>query len=148
MAAKKHKNSSFVVGNCFDLPFIGDVFDVALSINAPVSGDGISRVLAVDGVYLRIFPGTSHLLEIKQQIYATPKPAETEVIDISPLTHVTRKQVAFTISPTGESIFDLLLMTPFYWHATEQQQRAFREMENLTVSVEFFIDVYRNLIAD
>lgn len=143
MAAKIDKRCLYAVASNSDLPFQDKSFDVIFSINAPVYESEITRILKDDGIYVRLAPAGNHLLELKKLIYIEPRPHDEEVTSFKSLQHDQRDIVDFEIQLSEGEPYDLLSMTPYYWHASEEAQTHVKSLKSLRSPASFSIDIYR-----
>jgi len=143
MAAKVDKHCDYAVATNSDLPFLDKSFDVIFSINAPVYESEIVRTLKDDGLYVRLAPAGNHLWELKKIIYKEPRPHDEGVTSFESLQHEQREIVDFEIQLSEGEPYDLLSMTPYYWHTSEEAQAQIKNLKSLTSPASFSIDIYR-----
>lgn len=143
MAAKKDKTCHYAVASNNELPFLTDSFKVIFSINAPVYEEEVKRILRDDGVYIRIFPAGSHLFELKKLVYQEPRKHDDEIMLFNGLKHEQREKIEFNIQLGEGEAFDLLSMTPYYWHASEEAQAQVKQLSGLVSPASFNVDIYR-----
>lgn len=143
MAAKKYRDCSFYVGSSQELPFVDDSFAGVFNINAPINAAEIVRILRPGGLYLRVFPGEEHLFDLKRLIYSEPRLHPVDIMPVEGMQHIKRDTAEFSFEAKGDAVFNLLMMTPYYWHATEQQQKDIKAMTKLALEARFVFDLYR-----
>lgn len=146
LAAKKYKQCQFAVASSQELPFLCQSIGLVFNINSPINSEEIVRVLKDEGIYLRISPEANHLWTLKTHVYDEPRPHTGEPIEISGLQFQQRETVAFDMVVEKAFIADLLLMTPYYWHARADQQQAIGALSKLVTPAGFYIDVYKKVL--
>jgi 23S rRNA (guanine745-N1)-methyltransferase len=141
-AAKKYPLNHFAVASTFQLPLTNNSQDTVLQIFAPSSEQEIHRVLKKGGIWITVNPASQHLHKIKQALYDNP--TEHKNRESMPegfeLSH--QSNLSFTFELTDASQREnLLMMTPYYWTATEQKKQGL--INNLPeVTTDFDIRVF------
>lgn len=142
MAAKRYREALFVVANLKErLVFADAAFQVVLNIFAPRNAQEYARVLASGGLLAVVIPGPAHLLQLcsalhllnieqnKQQHVVEQFADEFDLIASMPLAyevHLTRAEIALAV-----------MMTPNYWHLSEEMRRNMAGMMEMRTQVEF-----------
>ena len=49
------------------------------------------------------------------------------------------------ITVNGADIFDLLTMTPYYWHSSADQQKKLWSLDQLITPIHFYLRVYQKV---
>jgi len=142
MAAKRYREVLFVVANLKErLVFADAAFQALLNIFAPRNAQEYARVLAPDGLLVVVIPGPAHLLQLrtalhllsieqdKQQHIVEQFADQFELIATVPL--------AYEIHLSGAEIALAVMMTPNYWHLSEETRRSMAEMTEIRTQVEF-----------
>ncbi|MDQ7026941.1 MAG: methyltransferase domain-containing protein [Anaerolineae bacterium] len=146
-AAKGYRNVEFAVGSAMNLPILDNSVDIMLSIFAPLDIAEAVRVIKKDGLLVKVRPNSNHLFELKQLLYDTPQTHDISALlsDMSDrLRGIHSEAVTYTLQIANiEHIQALLQMTPYYWHATSVQQNQVSKLEELQVTADFRIDIYR-----
>jgi 23S rRNA (guanine745-N1)-methyltransferase len=124
-AAKKYPALNFAVASSFKLPKSDESVDAIIQIFAPSRHVEIARLLKPHGLWLRVTPGASHLLELKQGLYdkAILHEAQSQV----PEGFVQLESESLTFKLTLNDVKsreNLLMMTPFYWSAQASERPA------------------------
>lgn len=126
LAARRHRDSRFAVASSYVAPFDDAVVDAALTVFAPRHFPELFRVVRPGGVVVVASPGPDHLSGLKAQLYATPRRHDVRA-------HVSgdggpepewRERVRFELSLPPAHAVGVLQMTPYWWHATAEQQDA------------------------
>ena len=53
-------------------------------------------------------------------------------------------EIKSVVTVKGADIFDLLTMTPYYWHSTAEQQQQLASLDQLITPIHFYLRVYKN----
>lgn len=135
MAAKRQPECTWTVGSAYRLPYLDGAFDSALNVFAPLCMAEVARVLKPGGQVIWVGPGPNHLNQLAALVYNVVKPHHA-----SPppeLADAPRHRVAFSMQLAGPELSDLLAMTPYYWSASEEKQRAIADSPSIQVDAEF-----------
>lgn len=141
-AAKKYPENHFAVASTFQLPLESCSQDAVLQIFAPSSEQEVHRVLKNGGIWITVNPASQHLHQIKQALYDTP--TEHKIRELLPegfeFSHQTNLSLTFLLTDASQRE-NLLMMTPYYWTATEQKKQDL--INNLSeVTTDFDIRVF------
>jgi len=145
LSAKSVTEASIAVASSFQLPVIDQTVDVLLRVFSPGSIEEVARVLKLGGEFWRVVPGPRHLFELKQALYEDVRlhelpesPKGFEPLESIPL--------SFVMSlASAEVIEQLLQMTPFVWHGSEQGKARLQESSELSVTADFVLQRYRKV---
>lgn len=141
-AAKKYPDNAFAVASTYHLPVQSQSQNAVLQIFAPSSEQEIHRVLKTQGIWITVNPAANHLNQLKQALYDSP--TENKDHSAVPEGFVLSKQqnLSFDVQLTTEAAREnLLMMTPYYWSATQEKKQAL--IHNLQlVTTDFDIRVY------
>ncbi|MEL6407382.1 MAG: putative RNA methyltransferase [Chloroflexota bacterium] len=144
-AAKRDPASTFTVASIYDLPLLENSVDCLTRIFAPKSYSEFARVLKDDGTLITVVPANDHLREIKAIIYDTPE-AHTPETDPERDTLFMEQdsiRVRYETTVTGNAdIMNLLTMTPYYWHLSDDAKATFQQMDSLSITVDCLVSVY------
>jgi len=146
LAAKKYKDSMFFVSSAFDIPIESASLDLVLSIFAPFKVEEIVRILRADGYMLVITAGSQHMRQIAEMVYAEFRPHKDST--------TAKLETDFDIHKSEEIKFDLeldnsfdilnmLQMTPYFWHFSEDQLKEVSNLTNIKVSCDFKIELWK-----
>jgi len=138
-AAKKQPKGRFIVASSQRPPYANHYFDVITQVYAPGNDQEIIRLLAEQGVLIRITPGPRHLWQLKEFIYS--QVAEHSInINLSPLfDERTTQRLQFEIQPNPEQRLTLLQMTPFAWRANKAIKHAIQNTPELIIETDFIV---------
>ncbi len=147
MAARRKMGADLAVASAYQLPVADQSMDLALSVFSPVSPEEVSRVLKPGGYLLMVGPGPEHLQVLIAHIYDNPQPHEGNTVteDVPGLQKITEDALSFELRVSGEHVFDLLTMTPYYWKCNQEQQKSFQHMDALQTPVDFYLRVYQRI---
>lgn len=135
--------AEFAVASCFQLPLMPASVDAILRVFAPASAQEMQRVLTADGCIIAVYPGTQHLAELRQSIYAEVLPHEPPP-SLEGFTMVHEEPLSWDlVLPSAESIEQLLSMTPFFWRASDEVKHQLLTKSQWQVTVDFSVCVYR-----
>ena len=142
-AAKRNKNIEFCVGSNFKLPYKDASFDTVFSVFAPFDEKELKRVLAPGGRFICVRPASEHLCELSALVYEKPQLQGKTLSEISDLKLIEKKSVKYQMQlKTNQDITNLVSMTPYYWHLSEEKKAGFSTKENLSVTADFEIAYY------
>ncbi|MCY7294887.1 methyltransferase domain-containing protein [Alteromonas sp. a30] len=144
-AAKKYKTSAFCVASTYALPLADESTNALVQVFAPSSETEVHRVLQANGLWLQVNPASNHLHQLKAMIYDAAQDHQKHQQEIDGFSVLLDEELNFDISlPDPQSTLNLLMMTPFYWSASEAQLAEIQE--NLKqVSAHFHIRVLQKL---
>jgi 23S rRNA (guanine745-N1)-methyltransferase len=138
-AAKKQLNARFIVASSNRLPYTDQYFDFVLRVFAPSDDDELKRVLKSSGHLLIVTPGSRHLWQLKEFIYAEVKEHSTESLVPQGFERLTAQRISYKISPTPQQRMALLQMTPFAWRANESVQQSLNSVSELDIETDFIL---------
>ncbi|HLG63174.1 MAG TPA: methyltransferase domain-containing protein [Ktedonosporobacter sp.] len=142
MAAKRYRETLFVVTNLKErLVFADDTFQALLNIFAPRNAQEYARVLAPGGLLVVVIPGPTHLLQLRSALHllSIEQDKQQHIIEqFAPQFElITTIPLAYEIHLTGAEIALTVMMTPNYWHLTEETKRNMAEETEMRTQVEF-----------
>lgn len=141
-AAKKDKNSIYIVGSNFDIPIMDDSVDIIVNVFAPCDLIEVLRVLKPKGLFVKVIPIDNHMTEVAKLVYETFIPHESDITKeieaTERLTVVSTKNVIKEIEVQKVDIHNLIKMTPYYYKFSEQQIQQL-EMMSVTLSFQIII---------
>ena len=148
MAAKRYKEPHFVVANLKErLVFASDTLHILLNIFAPRNVEEFARVLMRGGIALVVIPAPQHLQQLREKLglLSIEEHKQEHVIEqFAPyFTFVEAKNVSETIHLSKQEIRQAVMMTPNYWHLSDEMKREMDEMGEMEVEIEFICLVFR-----
>jgi 23S rRNA (guanine745-N1)-methyltransferase len=109
-----------------------------MQIFAPSRGEEVFRILKPLGLWLRVTPGASHLLELKQGLYDTAVLHQAQTQLPAGFVQLQSESLTFRLALTDvKSRENLLMMTPFYWSAKECELPAI--IDNMSETTADFV---------
>lgn len=142
-ASKKDKNTQYGIASIFDLPIKSNSMDLITELFAPVPEKEIQRILKRNGVFLLVSPGPYHLFELKQAVYDTPYLNEYLKVEL-PLTPYKTLELKDKVHiSSNEEIEALFKMTPYYYKTSMKDQAKLHNINELDVTVEFYIQLFK-----
>lgn len=134
LAAKANPGMLWGVADLAKCPFADQSFDIILNILSPANYAEFHRMLADDGLVMKVIPGTEYLQEIRlalhsetgRRTYSNERTIELfrrhfELVDM--------QQVKYVLTVEQENLADLLQMTPLAWQAAEEQLRSLQALD-------------------
>ena len=143
-AARRSEEIGLAVASVYKLPVANGSCSAVLSIFAPLAEEEFARVLADNGLLLRVVPLEEHLWELKQAVYDVPRenPPDTETVQGFEL--AASEDVRYSINlQSNEDICNLFGMTPYYYKTGQNDQNKLRNIEQLEVKAAFGIRLWR-----
>jgi 23S rRNA (guanine745-N1)-methyltransferase len=141
-AAKRYPSIAFAVASSKRLPLIDAAFDAVTAILAPIDTD-VVRVLANDGILVRVSPGPGHLHELRALVYTEVRPHRRAAGELPGLEHVCELLLEFAFDTDPVARADLIAMTPLLHRTREDQRLRALAPQHLTIRAGFWIDVFR-----
>jgi 23S rRNA (guanine745-N1)-methyltransferase len=148
LAAKRYPVSFFHVANIKErLPLADNALDILLNIFAPRNTVEFTRVMAPGALLLIVIPGPRHLVQLRStlQLLSIEEQKQQHVVAqfSSSFTLLTTEQVTYERLLQNDDIVRVVMMTPNYWHLTEQQRLQMRHLDALTTSFDFRCLLFR-----
>ena len=143
MAARRYKQACFVVANIKErLVFVDAAMQVVLNIFAPRSPAEFARVLVPGGLLLVVIPASDHLLELRSQLHLLNIEEDKEqkvVAQFSPFfDFVTSSPLSYTLEFDHKEIMQAVMMTPNYWHLSQEIRERVEKMDMIETVVCFY----------
>jgi 23S rRNA (guanine745-N1)-methyltransferase len=150
-AARQHRAGDYAVASAYDVPLPPASVDGVLSVFGPIAPEEFERVLRPSGVVVAAHPGPSHLLALRELVYADPRPHEVKdpLRSSAGFSRTSSMQVSYPLRlETAEAARQLLTMTPYRWHAPPDIDARLDAAGALWVDVDVIISTYsRQLTA-
>ncbi|NGM83711.1 methyltransferase domain-containing protein [Paenibacillus sp. 7124] len=148
LASKRYPETVWIVGDLAQSPFADGAVQVILNILSPANYKEFKRILARDGLVIKVLPRTGYLKELRQSVFMESEKRmyrndgtaalfqkHFHVLDTARL-HYTKEL------NTGE-LADLVRMTPLAWSLGNKDIGAFIERESAVITVELDILIGR-----
>lgn len=146
LAAKQYKNIEFAVASVAQLPIQDKSADFVLSIFSPRHLPEMSRIAKDDALLIVVTPGENHLEGLRAIIYDEVQDYKALADDAyaPEFTLFDRQHIEYEIElDNAADIANLLQMTPFYWHVSQEKQAQLLQLERLSLSVSFVLTVWK-----
>lgn len=140
-AAKRAKNIAYCVASNKQLPFDDQQFYAAIKIFAPHDANELHRIIAENGYVISVSPGPKHLYEIKQTIYDQVRLHDVESVSEG-FTLQERLSLQKQQPLQGDSLVDLLMMTPLAWKMNDAEKQSFAAQAR-EITFDFVISIWR-----
>lgn len=142
-AAKRLKYAQFAVASTYSIPLQKCSQDAVIQVFAPSSTNEIARILKPKGLWMTVSPAFDHLFELKQHIYDKPEKHQLTSPTHTGFTLIAEKQSRFLVPLANPEIrLALLMMTPFFWQASEQKKDALQASLQ-SVTAHFHLHLYQ-----
>jgi 23S rRNA (guanine745-N1)-methyltransferase len=148
MAAKRYKDAFFVVANLKErLALVDDAINVLLNIFAPRNVAEFARVSAPKGLLLVVIPGPTHLQQLRSALHllSIEENKRQHVVEQfgDQFELVDSSSIAYELHLYSDEIAQAVMMTPNYWHLSDETRKAMAEMAEIRTDVEFVCLVFR-----
>jgi 23S rRNA (guanine745-N1)-methyltransferase len=152
MAAKKYREACFVVANLKEQLVIADhAIHALLNIFAPRNADEFARVLVPGGLLLIAIPGPAHLLQLRAalRLLSIEEHKQQHVIEqfAAQFDLVTPTVVAYDLHLNGAEVAQAVMMTPNYWHMSDETREKLAELDGIDTRVEFICLLFRKKVT-
>lgn len=148
MAAKRYRQLLFVVADVKQRLVLADgVIHAILNIFAPRNAGEFARVTIAGGILIVVIPSPEHLLRLrtalgllgmeeqKQQHVKEQFAGAFELVESS--------SIAYSMHLNKEEIEQVVMMTPNYWHLSDEMRDAMQKMEEIETEAAFTALVFR-----
>ena len=142
MAASRAKTIRWITATASHLPLGDGSADALTAVFSLLCEEEFARILRPGGRVIEVTAGTHHLIELKRIIYDDvfeqhkyPKPPTGFLREIS----CSLKR--FFITPEGDQLRNLLLMTPHTLRVKPENRARLEAVHSLTLTVEYFVRV-------
>lgn len=148
-AAKADPLGLYAVASTHRMPVLPERVAVLVTHFSPVSADDFRRVVCPGGVVLVGSPGPEHLFALKELLYDVPARHESDpALTREPgFELLTTGRIRYSIDLQGPSeVSNLLLMTPYFWSASRQDQARLGEVQELETEVDVMVHAFRRAL--
>ncbi len=148
MAAKRYQTASFVVANIKERLVIADqAIHVLLNIFAPRNPAEFARVMVPGGRLIVVIPGPRHLTQLRAvlPLLQIEENKEQHVLEQfrQHFALLETVPVSYELDLQAREIQQLVMMTPNYWHLSDEARRAIGEIQAIKTLVEFVCLVFQ-----
>ncbi len=148
MAAKRHRQLLFVVADVKQRLVLtdGDIH-VILNIFAPRNPSEFARVIHANGILIVVIPAAEHLLRLRSALgllgMEEQKQQHVQEQFAGAFELVESTSIAYSMHLNKEEIEQVVMMTPNYWHMTDEMRGAMRDLEEIETEAGFTAMVFR-----
>lgn len=147
MAARHYKDIQFVVADLNERLVVADsAVHVLLNIFAPRNVEEFVRILAPNAILLVVIPGAGHLSQLRETLSLLAiqenKPRYVEEQFAPYLRLVTTTSIRYTMHLIREAVEQVVMMTPNYWHLSDEVRKRIGEMGDTDVEADFVCMVF------
>lgn len=146
LAAKQYKDIEFAVASIAQLPIQDKSVDFILSVFSPRNLPEMTRVARDNALLIVATPGKNHLEALRAIIYDEVQEYKALADDAyaPEFTLLDRQIIEYDIELNNtDDIANLLQMTPFYWHVSQEKQAELLQLERLSLTVSFVLTVWK-----
>ncbi|WP_220204820.1 methyltransferase domain-containing protein [Reticulibacter mediterranei] len=142
MAAKRYPCASFVVANLKERLVIADEsIHVLLNIFAPRNPAEFARVMMPAGRLIVVIPGAEHMAQLRSTLplLQIEENKQQHIVEqFAPyFTLLEAVPVSYELDLKREEVQQLVMMTPNYWHLSDEARRAMSTIQSLRTQVAF-----------
>lgn len=146
-AAKRAKQAGvsamYGVASLFELPAADRSADAIVNLFAPVAEKEFARVLKEDGRLIIGAAGKRHLYELKQAVYDTAYENEGRRDLPEGFALERQENVTFRFTCVGDDLKHLFGMTPYAFRTSPSDAARLDRLEQLDITADFDIFIYR-----
>jgi 23S rRNA (guanine745-N1)-methyltransferase len=148
MAAKRYRQLLFVVADVKQRLVLADgVIDAILNIFAPRNASEFARVISADGILIVVIPASEHLLRLRSTLgllgMEEQKQRHVQEQFAGQFELVESSNIAYSMHLNKEEIEQVVMMTPNYWHMTDEMRGAMRDLDDIETEAAFTAMVFR-----
>lgn len=145
-ACQRSKRIQWLVATGADLPLAEGTLDAIVLMFSRVMPESMARALKPGGVLLVVWPGSEHLLELRQLIYPQVRRHEADPdAALAPFFHLEQHpSLAFRFQVEGrQALADLLTMTPHGQRVRAEKREEILALEQLDCQADIHLSLYR-----
>ncbi|TFB21360.1 methyltransferase domain-containing protein [Filobacillus milosensis] len=137
-AAKNHLDTMWCVGDLAKTPFRDSAFDVALNILSPANYDEFKRLMADDGLLIKVVPNQGYLKELRQRFNKNEDYNNEETVKRfkESMIHVRQERVAYQFKMDSKLFQSLIKMTPLTWN---QDVENIEPIDEITIDLDILV---------
>lgn len=136
-------NIEFIIGNMNYLPIHDDIVDIIINSFSKIDEKEFARILKKDGFYIRILPGTNHLIELKKLIYDNVRLNQEKEKDLFGFKLLKEEVLSSKVQLTNQELINLFSMTPYYYKSSLKAIDKLNCFDVFDMTIEFKIMVYQ-----
>lgn len=144
LATANHGELVWCVADLAKLPFTSHSFTVILNILSPANYGEFDRVLAKDGIIIKVVPGANYLHELRAAVYGDSEAAEysnNQVVELfeEHLELIDKKIVHYQFAFDNDLLESLITMTPLTSGKDSEQLKLLEQLELSSVTIDLNI---------
>ena len=141
LATSEDKDIIWAVADLAKLPFQQASFDVILNILSPANYHEFERVLADDGLLIKVIPGKSYLGELRRLLFDKNEYSSDRVADYfsNKLDLISSENLSYQVQLNEMILPQLLKMTPLTWNMEPDMQKEIKLADIPFVTVDLTI---------
>lgn len=148
MAAKRYRQLFFVVADVNQRLVLADsAFHAILNIFAPRNPTEFARISAPGGILIVVIPSPEHLLSLRTTLgllsIEEQKQQHVKEQFATYFEFVTSSSIGYSMHLNREQIEQVVMMTPNYWHLSDEMREAMGRMEEVETEAGFTALVFR-----
>ncbi|QFU76589.1 methyltransferase domain-containing protein [Halioglobus maricola] len=143
LAAKAHPRGRFAVASAYEVPLGDSSMDAIFSVFAPVGESEPARLLSHEGFFLNICPAARHLWQLREHLYADPKPHKEVAAALPGLALEKQEKIGFSVALEPPLLADLVAMTPYAYGGQRESKATLEQLGVFEVQMEFLLQCYR-----
>lgn len=144
LAAKKYSQGIWFVGDLANTPFQDQTLHVILNILSPANYKEFKRILAGNGLVLKVIPRQGYLRELREFLYRDEKKKkykneDTETLFMQHFHLKDEIHLCYTKDIQQEELKQLVQMTPLTWSAEKQRIDEYILQDSAPITVDITI---------
>ena len=148
MAAKRYRQLLFVVADVNQRLVLADgVMHAILNIFAPRNASEFARVTVAGGILIVVIPNPEHLLRLRTALgllgMEEQKQQHVKEQFAGQFEFVASSSIAYSMHLNREEIEEAVMMTPNYWHLSDEMREAMWKMEEIETEAAFSALVFK-----
>ncbi len=148
MAAKRYRQLFFVVADVKQrLVLVDSVFHAILNIFAPRNPTEFARVSSPGGILIVVIPAPEHLMSLRTTLgllsIEEQKQQHVKEQFAGEFEFIASSSVGYSMHLNREQIEQVVMMTPNYWHLSDEMREAMGKMEEVETEAGFTALVFR-----
>lgn len=149
MAAKNYEGHVWIVGDLANAPLADKSCKFILNFLSPANYSEFKRILAEDGLIIKVIPGRGYLKELRAELFKNTGESEYENHDTLELmkknvTVVKEERVTYMKILDVQSLKHLISMTPLGWHANIEQIETFTNAGDKEITIDMHVVIARD----
>jgi 23S rRNA (guanine745-N1)-methyltransferase len=143
-ATQRSRSIEWIVASAARLPIPDNSLDGMTALFSLLESAEYDRVLKANAPLVITTTGPDHLLSLRELIYdhVRPQPFAPVAKLASHFRLVSEERIRFTLDLQGESIQQLLGMTPHVWHTSPERQETLKKLSVLTTEIDVSVTIF------